>query len=252
MRNVCLRYDRNNRGKKKGRDTLNLVTWRRLKLLATGAAVLATQGSPTVAEVWPYFHQAQPFCLLLINNRSTTRPPLLTSTITSGCSLLYLRMPIWKRGTANLKDDGASRRPTRRRTSFWTRAQKEIIRGRVPAYRLREDALRDYLRRLFPKQENFHIQVSWRQRRCQHAKSLIVELASRGQLLFWSPSSIKWSTPPCSIQTMTANLCIDANESDSWLEGRVLSQVVGKSARHWILRTLNMESRVPGVLRTHA
>jgi hypothetical protein len=153
-------------------------------LLATGAAVWQLRGAQLWLRSDHIFHQAQPFCLLLIKNRSTIRPPLLTSTTTSGYSLLYLRMPIWKRGTANLKDDGASRRPTRRRTSFWTRAQKEIIRGRVPAYRLREDALREYLERIFPQQKNFHIQVSCRQRHRQHAKWLIVELASGGQLLF--------------------------------------------------------------------
>ena len=70
---------------------------------------------------------------------------------------------------SNLKDDVASRKPMRRKL-FWNRGQKKIIRGRVPAYRLREDALRDYLGSIFPKQENFHIQVSWHQRRCQHAK----------------------------------------------------------------------------------
>jgi hypothetical protein len=231
---------------------IELVTWRRLKLLATGATVWQLGGAQLWLRSDHFLQQAQPFCLLLINNRSTICPPLLTSTTTPGYFLLCLRMRIWKRGTANSKDDGASRRPTRRRTSFWTRAQKEIIRGRVPAYRLREDALRDYLGRIFPKQENFHIQVSWHQRSCQHAKWLIAELASGGQLLFWNPGSINWSTLPCPILTMTANLCIGANESDSWLERRFLNQVVGKSARHGVLRTLSMESRVPGVLRTYA
>jgi hypothetical protein len=64
-------------------------------------------------------------------------------------------MTIWNRGRGNLKDDGASRRPTP--------ARKETVRGRVPAYRLREDVLREYLERIFPQQENFYIQVSWRQ-----------------------------------------------------------------------------------------
>jgi hypothetical protein len=125
------------------------------------------------SRLWSRSDHISPCTALLPPHRKQIKYPPACSTLsttTSSYSFLCLRMPIRKRSTANLKDDGASRRPTRRRTPFWNRGQKEIIRGRVPAYRLREDALRDYLGRIFPEQENFHVQVSWRQRCCQHAK----------------------------------------------------------------------------------
>lgn len=56
------------------------------------------------------------------------------------------------------KDDGAHRRPTRKNTS-WFNKRGEIIRERVPAYRLSEDELRDYLQKKFPRHKDFHIRL---------------------------------------------------------------------------------------------
>lgn len=104
--------------------------------------------------------RAAPFLLPLSTNTllwkpSNSKPFASTADINDP---LYLRMGMFtsRKGTATSQ----GRNPTRRSSTFWRRAQKtEIIRERVPAYRLSEDALRDYLTRRFPGRE-FKIQVS--------------------------------------------------------------------------------------------
>lgn len=109
------------------------------------------------------FRQAHSSSLSFINPRLSTKIyqiPTFNIAVTAGYCLCTRMMNILRRLSGFTgKDDGAHRRPTRKNTS-WFNKRGEIIRERVPAYRLSEDELRDYLQKKFPRHKDFHIRVS--------------------------------------------------------------------------------------------
>lgn len=96
----------------------------------------------------------------MINRRLSTKlcqiHALNNTAVSAGYCLCLRMMKVLKRITGfGGKDDGAHRG-----TRTWFSKQGEIIRERVPAYRLRQDKLEAYLKTRFPRYGDFKIQVS--------------------------------------------------------------------------------------------